>query len=487
MPKVTLLLTSYNHEEFIAYSIESILNQTYTDFELYIVDDCSMDNSWEVIQKYNDPRIIAIHHEKNMFGCSNREFYKNFKGQYFAMAHCDDLWELDKLEKQVKYLDEHPEAGACFSWVQLIDDYGNNYDNPDHPYSKVFLEENMNRFEWLNHFFYNGNRLCHPSSLIRLNIQMNENLFPGGLGALPDFYRWIKLCLKHEIYVYPERLTKFRIHVDESNMSGQTPTNRIRVHNEFYQIAKLYGLIQDQSEFLKVFPEANEYVVDGKMNVDYALAQIMLHRTSIKGFHFYAMNKLIELLHDDKVKKELEILYGFTKRDICAISGKLDVFHVIEDDEYLTTSLFYKNNENFSEANKINKKTVMMNNHFIVSFDLDHKKVSQLRFDPTEGKYISLKNLSITIDGKRIENYTILQYNEMDENWYDIYSLDPSILIALKESKEVCEVIIEADIKYIEPAKLLDYENKISELRRKNVDDLSVKQLLGVIKRRVKH
>ena len=67
-----------------------------------------------------------------MFGCSNREFYKNFKGQYFAMAHCDDLWELDKLEKQVKYLDEHPEAGACFSWVQLIDDYGNNYDNPDH-------------------------------------------------------------------------------------------------------------------------------------------------------------------------------------------------------------------------------------------------------------------------------------------------------------------------------------------------------------------
>ena len=60
MPKVTVLLTSYNHEEFIADSIESILNQTYTDFELYIVDDCSMDNSWEVIQKYNDPRIIAI-------------------------------------------------------------------------------------------------------------------------------------------------------------------------------------------------------------------------------------------------------------------------------------------------------------------------------------------------------------------------------------------------------------------------------------------
>ena len=128
----------------------------------------------------------------------------------------------------------------------------------------------------------------------------------------------------------------------------------------------------------------------------------------------------------------------------------------------------------------------MMNNHFKISFDLDHKKVSQLRFDPTEGKYIGLKNLSITIDGKRIENYAILQYYEMDENWYDIYSLDPSVLIDLKESKKVHEVTIEADIKYIEQVKLLEYENKISELRRKNVDDLSVKQLLGIIKRRAK-
>ena len=487
MPKVTVLLTSYNHGSYIRNSIDSILNQTFKDFELYIIDDCSTDNSWDIIQEYKDDRIIAIRHEKNEGGCTTRALYSSFKGKYFAMAHCDDVWELDKLEKQVEYLENHPDTGACFTNVQVIDDDGNNFDQENHPYSKVFLNENMNRFEWLNHFFYKGNRLCHPSSLIRMDVQMNDDLFAAGLGALPDFYRWVKLCLKHEIYVHPDKLTKFRIHTDESNTSGQTPTNRIRVHNEFYQIAKLYGRIQNQSEFLQVFPEASEYVVNGKMNVDYALAQIMLNRTDIKGFHFYAMNKLMELVRNEETKDELIELYGFTKRDVCAISGKLDVFHVIDDNEYLTTSLFYKNNENFSEANKINKKTVMMNNHFIVSFDLDHKKVSQLRFDPTEGKYISLKNLSITIDGKRIGNYTILQYYEIDEDWYDIYSLDPSIWIDLKETKEMNEVLIEGDIKYIEPAKLLDYENKISELRRKNVDDLSVKQLLEIIKRRVKH
>lgn len=149
--------------------------------------------------------------------------------------------------------------------MQVIDDDGNNFDQENHPYSKVFLNENMNRFEWLNHFFYKGNRLCHPSSLIRMDVQMNDDLFAAGLGALPDFYRWVKLCLKHEIYVHPDKLTKFRIHTDEGNTSGQTPTNRIRVHNEFYQIAKLYGRIQDQSEFLQVFSEANE-----KLTADHA-------------------------------------------------------------------------------------------------------------------------------------------------------------------------------------------------------------------------
>ena len=486
MPIVTVLLTSYNHGDYIRGSIESILNQTFKDFELYIIDDCSSDNSWDIIQEYKDDRIIAIRHEKNEGGCTTRALYSGFKGKYFAMAHCDDMWELDKLEKQVNYLESHPEAGACFTNVQLIDDDGNNFDQENHPYSHVFLNENMTRFEWLNHFFYHGNRLCHPSSLIRMDVQMKDDLFAAGLGALPDYYRWVKLCLKHEIYVHPDKLTKFRIHADESNTSGQTPVNRIRVHNEFYQIAKLYESIQNQDEFLQVFPEANEYVVDGRINVDYALAQIMLNKTNNKGFHFYAMNKLMELVRNETTKDELIELYGFTKRDVCNISGRLDLFHVIADDEYLTTSLFYANEEGFSEEHKLSKTITMMNNHFKVTFDLENKEVKQLRFDPTEGKYISLKNISILIDNQKYDLPEVIRYHEMDGDWIDIYSLDPSLLIDLKKTTLVNKVVVEADIKYIENSKLLNYENKVEELRRKSIDNLSIKQLLSVIKNRGK-
>ena len=74
----------------------------------------------------------------------------------------------------------------------------------------------------------------------------------------------------------------------------------------------------------------------------------------------------------------------------------------------------------------------------------------------------------------------------MDGDWIDIYSLDPSLLIDLKKTTLVNKVVVEADIKYIENSKLLNYENKVEELRRKSIDNLSIKQLLSVIKNRGK-
>ena len=168
------------------------------------------------------------------------------------------------------------------------------------------------------------------------------------------------------------------------------------------------------------------------------------------------------------------------------ISGGLDLFHVIADDEYLTTSLFYANEEGFSEEHKLSKTITMMNNHFKVTFDLENKEAKQLRFDPTEGKYISLKNISILIDNQKYDLPEVIRYHEMDGDWIDIYSLDPSLLIDLKKTTLVNKVVVEADIKYIENSKLLNYENKVEELRRKGIDNFSIKQLLSVIKNRGK-
>ena len=126
MPKVSVLLTSYNHGNYIGESIQSILDQTYKDFELVILDDASTDNSVEVIKSFKDKRIKTIFRKKNLCRAICKEIIEPLQGEYIAIAHCDDKWNKEKLEKKVKYLDTHKNTAACFTWVELIDESSKN-------------------------------------------------------------------------------------------------------------------------------------------------------------------------------------------------------------------------------------------------------------------------------------------------------------------------------------------------------------------------
>lgn len=121
-----------------------------------------------------------------------------------------------------------------------------------------------------------------------------------------------------------------------------------------------------------------------------------------------------------------------------------------------------------------------------MTYNLDGAKVAMLRLDPTEAKYIKLKNIKISIDGEENHSYDIVHYHEQEGEWTYIYSLDPFLLVRFDDLKEIEQVVVEADIQYIETVKLLDYENKVSILRTKNVDNFSNKNLLGIIYRRLK-
>ena len=259
MPKVTVILTSYNHEKFIAEAIESVLNQTYTDFELIILDDASTDNSWNIIKSYNDPRIRAFKNTVNKLGDFSEVFPDTVSGEYFAKHHSDDAWEPIKLEKQVAFLDSHPEISAVFTYVQIVDEAGEVLKKTDHPYYKVFEQPNRSRYEWLNYFFYVGNCLCHPSILIKRDCYENFDS-RWGFHQLPDFDKWVRLCQKEEIYILQEKLVRFRVRDDELNTSGNRPDSRVRSQYELLQVLNQYRSISTVEELLKIFPSANIYI-----------------------------------------------------------------------------------------------------------------------------------------------------------------------------------------------------------------------------------
>ncbi|MDR0564590.1 MAG: glycosyltransferase, partial [Azoarcus sp.] len=220
MPKISVILTSRNHRAHIGEAIQSVLNQTFSDFELIIWDDASTDNSWDVIKSYPDARIKAFRNEIQRYGVYgvNKAIAEIATGEYIAIHHSDDIWEPEKLEKQVRFLEGHPEFGAVFSWVSVINNDGKILEN--HLLLNFFAQANRTRHEWLRHFLFFGNALCHPSVLIRRQCYQDCGLYRLGMWQLPDFDMWTRLCLKYEIHVLPEPLVRFRWHGDGSNSSA---------------------------------------------------------------------------------------------------------------------------------------------------------------------------------------------------------------------------------------------------------------------------
>ena len=120
-PKVTVLMPVFNGEAFLNEAVESILNQTFTDFEFLIIDDGSTDRSVNIIKSYDDPRVRLVCNNQNMglVATLNRGIDLSL-GTYIARMDCDDVSLPTRLQKQIAFLDEHPDVGVCSSWVTVI-------------------------------------------------------------------------------------------------------------------------------------------------------------------------------------------------------------------------------------------------------------------------------------------------------------------------------------------------------------------------------
>ncbi len=124
-PKVSVIMSVYNGDKYLREAIESILNQTFTDFEFIIVNDGSTDNSLEIIESYDDERIKTINNKKNIgLTKSLNKALKFAKGKYIARQDADDVSLPNRFEKQVEYLDSHPEVALVGTSVYLIDENG---------------------------------------------------------------------------------------------------------------------------------------------------------------------------------------------------------------------------------------------------------------------------------------------------------------------------------------------------------------------------
>jgi glycosyltransferase involved in cell wall biosynthesis len=127
LPVVSVVMAAYNSERFIGEAIQSILDQSFKNFELIIVNDCSHDTTWKIIKKYSlvDKRIGIYQNIKNMGGCQTLNIGMSLaKGKYIAVMDNDDWSYPERLEKQVNFLEKNPKVGIVGGTMEIIDENG---------------------------------------------------------------------------------------------------------------------------------------------------------------------------------------------------------------------------------------------------------------------------------------------------------------------------------------------------------------------------
>ena len=427
MPKVSVILSSYNHGKYIAASIESVLNQTFSDFELLIFDDGSSDNSQEIIRSFSDDRIKLFLYEKNRGSYhATQEALKSARGKYLALQHSDDIWESTKLEKQVRFLEENLDYAVCFTQASFIDENGELYNLPEnHSYYNIFRQKNRSREKWLNQLFWNLNCFCNPSALIRNDFEdlyMNPCLF-----QLPDYFMWLNVCKTKNVYVLEEELINFRLRRQEqSSVSSFGLEKSIRVSNEAYFTAReFFSLTKDRKEFLKVFPEAQEFYIDGKIVTEFAFAQLCL-RHSLPGFQKFGLEILYELLHNSNKAAELKKMYDYDEKNFIRETGRYDVFGVKIQTPILNSQLYIEFGRGFNEEDSIKVPTLVRpDGTFFVKFHCSlEKPIEILRFDPDYNSVMTVKLLKILVNGTPVKIHSSNALKVVDGYHY-FFDSDP--------------------------------------------------------------
>lgn len=224
IPTVSIVMPAYNAEKYLREAIESILSQTYDDFEFIIINDGSTDKTKEIIFSYSDPRIVYIENERNSGICVTlNKGLDASRGKYIARMDSDDIAMPQRLETQVSYMDANPNIGASGSDIEVFGD-----GITPHVFTQLHTPEECSAGLLFNSCF------AHPSVIIRKNILDQYNLrYKDEFRGLEDYELWWQISRHSDINNIAQPLLRYRHHKAQVT---QNVTERVR--NAFFKFTK---------------------------------------------------------------------------------------------------------------------------------------------------------------------------------------------------------------------------------------------------------
>jgi len=315
MPRISVILPVYNCEKYINETIQSVINQTFENFELLIIDDCSTDSTVAIIKSFNDHRIQLIQKEKNT-GYTNSLNYaiSIAKGEYVARMDGDDICLPKRFEKQVTFLDQNPNVILCGTSIQII---GKN---------KILHYPSIHDEIMVKLCF--GNSFFHPSVMGRLNI-FKENPYDTRFEPAEDYDLWTRLVFKGKLANLNEVLLMYRVHDQQISVVKNKYQTTVGYASQFRMLEPLIDFEEDIYIKMHIAFKKQEYYSKEDFK-----KSLVLFKTIQKG---NAKNKVYSTtLFEDKLKNvKVTFLKNYFRSEGLKLNLLFFYFKIIKIDDFL--------------------------------------------------------------------------------------------------------------------------------------------------------
>lgn len=271
--RLTVLMPVYNAENYLKQAIESILNQTYKDFDLLIINDGSTDKSAAIVQSFSDDRIIFIENEQNMgiVKTLNRGI-DLIKGDYIVRMDSDDICLPQRFEKQLSFMDQHPAIAVAGSSIELFNDEGVR--------KTITVETDPKRIRTQLMF---EAALKHPSVIIRTSVlKENDYLYDIEHKATEDLGLWQKLSFNHDLGNIEEVLLEYRDNefgITRTAEKNQTERDlaHMRVYEQLFNHLNMSYTENDLMAYRNFINHQLDFSEKGSQELAQVLSQLRQH------------------------------------------------------------------------------------------------------------------------------------------------------------------------------------------------------------------
>jgi len=288
-PTVSINLCCYNSEAYLRETLDSVTNQTYTDWELVIIDDGSSDSTGSIVREYIEKGYpISYHFQANRgLGYSRNKAYEYSTGKYIAFIDHDDIWMRDKLEKQVRLLDSHTDVDFVYSNYYRMLRYAGN---------KLVLALRGHQPEGFvfKDFVYRYNVFISSVIVTRRSLESLPTLFDERFGQIEEMDLFLRLLYNRKAAYIDEPLAIYRIH---ENMTTIKSPERVAVECQYL----LDKFVEMDPRFRELHPNVAEYITIQLMEYNKAKFEILRGemkqaRQRVAPYKWYSMRLFLAFL-----------------------------------------------------------------------------------------------------------------------------------------------------------------------------------------------